>query len=306
MPTSAPPSKTKIFLHYLSSYFWIAIGTFIFAIAIKIFLIPANLIDGGVVGVSMICSTVLGKEWLPLLLIIFNLPFVIFAWREIGKIFVVHMLVAVVLLGLFVHFLQSVPPFEGDILEVIVFGGLGLGIGVGLVIRMGGALDGTEILAIVINHRRGYTVGQVVFFFNIFIFAVAGYVYGDWHAALRSFMTYIVAYKIMDTVIVGLDQMKSVTIISTQARHLANLLIHKLGLGVTIMYGRGGFSGEQKEIIYVIVERLQIAELKELIHREDPDAFIAIEDIHEVITGKQDMQHTTRKKITKAAKKLFS
>jgi uncharacterized membrane-anchored protein YitT (DUF2179 family) len=306
MPSSTPPSKTKIFLHYVSNYFWITVGTFICAIAIKIFLIPANLIDGGVVGVSMICSTVLGKELLPLFLIVLNLPFVLFAWKEIGKIFVIQMLIAVLLLGLFVHLLQNFPPFEGDILEVIVFGGLGLGIGVGLVIRMGGALDGTEILAIVINHRKGYTVGQVVFFFNIFIFAVAGYVYGDWHAALRSFMTYIVAYKTMDTVIVGLDQMKSVTIISAEARHLSNLLIHKLGLGLTIMYGRGGFSGEQKEIIYVIVERLQIAELKELIHREDPDAFIAIEDLHEVISGKQDTHHMTRKKITKTAKKLFS
>lgn len=303
MPAT-PASKVKTTFHYVLSYFWMAVGTFLFAIAIKIFLIPANLVDGGIVGVSMICSTLFGTNLLPLFLVVFNIPFLLLALREIGKFFVLQMLIALVMLGFFIFVLQNVPPFEGDILEIIVFGGLSLGIGIGLVIRMGGALDGTEILAIIINHRKGYTVGQVVFFFNIFIFAVAGYVYSDWHSALRSFMTYIIAYKIMDTVIVGLDEMKSVTIISSDARRLANLLMHKLGLGVTIMYGRGGFSGEQKEIIYVIVERLQLAELKEMVHREDPTAFIAIEDLHEVITGKQE-GHVTRKKINKAAKRLF-
>jgi uncharacterized membrane-anchored protein YitT (DUF2179 family) len=286
-------AKKSIF-HWLSTFFWMAIGSLIYAVAIKILLPPFQLIDGGIVGISMICAYIFGSKTLSFFLVVLNLPFIVLAYRQIGRTFVLLMVLALAMLSFFCWLLGNAPPFEGDVLEVIVFGGLFLGIGVGLVIRMGGAFDGTEILAILVNRKYGFTVGQVVFFFNIFIFAAAGIVYQDWHSALRSFMTYIVAYKIMDAVIVGLEEMKSVTIISEEPRRLADLLIHELGLGVTIMYGRGGYSGAEQEIIYVIAERLQLAELKNLVHREDPNAFLAIENLHEVVSGRQGV-HATRK-----------
>lgn len=287
-------SVGKGFFHFFTVFFWMIIGSFIYAIAIKLLLPPFHLIDGGIVGISMICAALFGKQYLPICLILFNLPFLVLAYRQIGRTFVILMLIALGMLATFCVLLSNVPVFDGDVLEVIVFGGLFLGIGVGMVIRVGGAYDGTEILAILVNRKYGFTVGQVVFFLNIFIFALAGFVYRDWHAALRSFMTYLVAYKIMDTVIVGLDEMKSVTIISDDPRRVADLLIHDLSLGVTIMYGRGGYSGAEREIIYVIVERLQLAEMKNLVHREDPNAFIAIENLHEVVSGRQGV-HATRK-----------
>ncbi|MGE3954392.1 MAG: YitT family protein [Parachlamydiales bacterium] len=277
------------------AYSWIALGSFLVAVALKLFLQPAQLIDGGVVGISMICASIFGKQYLSYFLVVLSIPFVILAYKQVGKRFVIKMIAAVILLALFSYLLSGIPIFGATILEVIVFGGLALGIGGGLIIRMGGAIDGTEILAILINKKKGYTIGQIVFFFNIFIFAVAGVVERDWHPALQSFMTYIVAYKIMDTVIVGLDETKSVTIISTNPRHLSDLLVHELGLGVTLMYGRGGYTGEEKEIIYVIVERLQLSALKELIQREDPGAFIAVENLHEVISGKGDGTATRKR-----------
>ncbi len=177
--------------------------------------------------------------------------------------------------------------FKGDNLEVVVIGGAILGIGAGLIIRYGGSTDGTEILGLIINRKIGFTVGQVVLVCNIFVFGAAGLVFHDWHPPLLSLITYMVVIKMMDSVIVGLDETKSVMIISSKSKIISDAIIHELGLGLTVMYGRGGFSGNEREILYVIAERLQLADLKELIFREDPSAFIAIENLHEVSSGHQ-------------------
>jgi uncharacterized membrane-anchored protein YitT (DUF2179 family) len=296
MSVVAKTHKHRTPLQLISAFLGMALGTLLVAISLKCFLAPHQLIDGGIVGVSMICASLLGQKFFPYVLVLLNLPFVFLAFKQVGRSFVVQMAIAVALLAGFSCALDFwAPSFEGDVLEVIVFGGITLGIGCGLTIRAGGAVDGTEILAIILSQKRGYTVGQVIFFFNIFIFGLSGFVEGSWHPALRSFMTYIVAYKIMDTVIVGLDETKSVMIISSRPKAIADLLISRLGLGVTIMYGRGGYTGEEKEILYAIVERLQLAQLKAVVHLEDPSAFIAIDDLHEVIGGKGG-SHSLRKR----------
>lgn len=281
------PSKRSITSKILQ-YFWMAIGTLLAAFALEVFFIPNSLIDGGVVGIAMIFGNVFGKQIIPYLLILFNLPFLFLAYRLIGKFFLVHMIVANILFATFMILISHYTPweFKGESLEVVVIGGAILGIGLGLIIREGGSLDGTEILGIIVNRRTGFTVGQVVLFFNIFIFGAAGFVFKDWHPPLMSLITYIVVIRIMDSVIVGFDETKSVLIISAKSKVIADAIIHELGLGLTIMYGRGGFSGDEREIIYVIAERLQLAELKDLIIREDPTAFIAIENLHEVANGK--------------------
>lgn len=281
------PSKRSLGSRILL-YFWMAIGAFMAAFALEVFFIPNHLIDGGVVGIAMIFGKVFGKTIIPYLLVLFNLPFLYLAYRSIGKFFVIHMIVANLLFAGSMIFISHVMPieFKGDSLEVVVIGGALLGIGLGLIIREGGCLDGTEILGIIINRKTGFTVGQVVLFCNVFVFGAAGIVFQDWHPPLMSLITYIVVIKIMDSVIVGLDETKSVLIISSKSKAIADAIIHELGLGLTIMYGRGGFSGDEREIIYVIAERLQLAELKDLIIREDPSAFIAIENLHEVANGK--------------------
>lgn len=286
------PHKRSV-LTQVISYFWMIFGAFLAAFSLEVFFIPNNLIDGGIVGVAMIFGKVFGKAFIPFILIISNLPFLILAYRSIGKFFVIHMLVANFVFALFLIFIPRfmAMEFHGDSLEVVVIGGAILGVGIGLIIREGGCLDGTEILGIIINRRAGLTVGQVVLFCNFFVFGAAGLVFQDWHPPLMSLITYIVVIKIMDSVIVGLDETKSVLIISAKSKAIADVIVHQLGLGLTIMYGRGGFSGDEREILYVIAERLQLAELKELILNEDPNAFIAIENLHEVSHGGPSKQN---------------
>lgn len=284
MHTSSTPKK---FSQHLVTFLCIAIGSFLAAASIQVFLMPNRLIDGGIIGISLILARVFGEAYLSGFVIVLTIPFLYLAYKFIRRTFVIQMFIAVMLFALFNTLLHSVPAFYGDPLEIIVIGGALLGIGCGLIIRYGGCLDGTEILAIIINRKKGYTVGQVVLFINFFIFSAYGIIFRDWHIALQSLMMYIVAFKMMDLVIVGLDELKSVLIISSRSDELAERITNELGLGLTIMHGRGGFSGSAREILFIIVERLDLAELKEIVLNVDPSAFMAIENLHEVVYGKQ-------------------
>ena len=281
------PLVKKTLKQHIFPYIWITVGAFLAAFSIRVFLLPNSLIDGGTVGIALILSKLFGESLLSYFLIILNLPFIYLAYKHIRRTFVIHMVVAVLLFAGFLMALDLVTPFLGDPIEVIVIGGALLGVGVGLIIRYGGCLDGTEILAILINRKKGYTVGQVVLFINIFIFSAYGFIFENWHYALQSLITYIVAFKMIDLVIMGLDELKSVLIISSKPQELGTVIMDELGLGLTIMHGKGGFSGDKKEILYIIIERLDLAELKEIVLREDPMAFMAIENLHEVVYGKQ-------------------
>ena len=288
-------------------YVWTLVGAFIAALAVDVFFIPNNLFDGGTVGIAMLISTFVGKQFLPLLLIILNIPFIFMAWKNIGKAFVLHLVVANIFfaasLAIVQHYFPT--PFKGETIEVVVVAGALLGIGLGLIIRMGGCIDGTEILGIIAHKRTGITVGQVVMACNVFVFAAAGIVLQDWHPALLSMITYFVVIKVMDGVIVGLDETKSVLIISTQSKAISQAIMHEMGLGLTIMYGRGGFSGVEKEIIYVICERLQLADMKALVLRVDPGAFMAIENLHEVAAGPAGSNWKRTTKVERISSALF-
>jgi uncharacterized membrane-anchored protein YitT (DUF2179 family) len=281
------PHVHKTAKQHVINYFWLAVGAFLAAFSIEVFLLPNSLIDGGIVGIALILSKLFGEAFLPYLLVILNLPFVYLAFRYIRRSFVIYMSVAVVLFAGFLMATSRLPSFLGDPIEVIVIGGAILGVGVGLIIRHGGCLDGTEILAILINRKKGFTVGQVVLFINIFIFTAYGWIFNNWHFALQSLITYIVAFKMIDLVIMGIEELKSVLIISSKPKEMAAVITEELGLGLTIMHGKGGFSGDSREILYIIIERLDLAELKEIVLREDPMAFMAIENLHEVVYGKQ-------------------
>lgn len=299
----ATPLSTKLWnqtLHYIG----MALGAFCAAMAIRIFLIPNELIDGGVIGISLILARLYGSNYLSLFLIVLNIPFIYLAYKYIRRSFVLYMFVAIVLFALFLSLLEKIPAFNADPLEAIVIGGAMLGAGAGLIIRNGGCTDGTEILAILINRRKGFTVGQVIFFFNIFIFGAYGWIFNDWHIALRSLMTYIVAFKMMDIVIAGLEELKSVLIMCSKPDKLSKIITHELGLGLTFIKGKGGYSGEDRDILFIIVERLDLAELKEIVLREDPSAFIAIENLHEVAYGKT--AHTAlRRKVRRKPAELL-
>jgi uncharacterized membrane-anchored protein YitT (DUF2179 family) len=237
----------------------------------------------------MIGSRLVGTQWLPLLILCTSLPFVLYAFKIIGRAFVFHTVLSI---GLFAFCLFLMPhvfhsPFHGETLEVVVIGGGILGVGIGIIIRSGACLDGTEILGLIANRKWGFTVGQIIFFCNIIVFGLAGLVFQEWHPPLMSLITYIVVARVLDFVLVGLDETKSVLVISSKYKEVEKAVMHDLGIGLTVMYGRGGFSGESREILYIIIERLRLTELKELIYSIDPTAFIAIESLHEVSSGGQ-------------------
>lgn len=275
------------FWHFLRDFVWMAIGACLAAVAIRIFLLPNDLIDGGITGIALILARVFGPNYLSYFLIALTLPFIYLAFRFIRRTFVIHMMTAIFLFAFFLWILDALPPFHGDALEIIFFGGAILGVGGGLVIRNGGCLDGTEILAIIINRKQGFTIGQVVLAANFVIFGIYGWMFQDWHIALKSLLTYVVAFKMMDLVILGLDELKSVLIISSIPKELGKTIMHELGLGLTIIHGKGGFSGAPRDLLFIIVERLDLADLKEIVLREDPEAFMAIENLHEAVSGKK-------------------
>ena len=299
MVQSLPPKERAV--QIAVSFLGMAVGAFLAALAIRIFLIPNDLIDGGVVGISLILGRLYGNSYVSVFLIVLNLPFVFLAWRFIRRSFVIHMLFAILLFAFFLVVLQTAPSFAADSLEAIVIGGAMLGAGAGFIIRNGGCTDGTEILAIMINRRKGFTVGQVIFVINIFIFGAYGWIFSDWHIALRSMMTYIVAFKMMDIVIAGLEELKSVLIMCSKPEKLSKIITHELGLGLTFIKGKGRYSGEDRDILFIIVERLDLAELKDIVLREDPSAFIAIENLHEVAYGR-----TARIALRRKARRSFA
>ncbi len=262
------------------------IGAFIMAFSIQVFLFPSYLIDGGVIGVSLILGRLIGENYFPLFFVLLNLPFVILASKFIRRTFVIQMIIAVLIFTAFSPICSQFPPFTGDILEIIVVGGALLGFGAGLIIRSGGCTDGTEILGIIINKKMGFTVGQVVLFINFFVFGAYGLIFQDWHIALRSLLTYVVAFKMMDLVITGIDELKQVMIISSKPQELCDVILKELGLGLTVLYGRGGFSKTNREVLLVVVERLDLADLKELVTSTDPEAVLTIQDLHEFVSGR--------------------
>jgi len=298
-------SSSRSLVHYLINLGGITLGAFFAALAIRIFLIPNELIDGGVIGIALILGRLFGNSYLSYFLIALNIPFLFLAWRFIRRSFVIYMLIATIIFALFLSLLQQIPSFAADPLEAIVIGGVMLGAGAGLIIRNGGCTDGTEILAIIINRKKGFTVGQVVLFINIFIFTGYGWIFHDWHIALRSLMTYIVAFKMIDLVIAGLEELKSVLIMCSQPEKLSKIITHELGLGLTFIKGKGGYSGEDRDILFIIVERLDLAELKEIVLREDPSAFMAIENLHEVAYGRTARIALSRKARASFAKRLI-
>lgn len=295
----------KTFWNFFTSILGTGVGALLAATAIRVFLFPNKLIDGGVVGISLIFARFFGDNYLSYVLMILNIPFIYLAYKHIRKTFVVHMLIATILFAAFLSLLQNTSPFVGDSLEIIVIGGALLGAGVGFIIRSGGCTDGTEILAIIINRRTGFTVGQIILTLNIFIFSFYGWIFKDWHIALKSLMTYIVAFKMIDIIIAGLDEVKSVLIMTSKPETIQNLIMHQLGLGLTIIPSFGGFSGEEKNILYIIVERLELAELKDLVLTEDPTAFLAIQNLHEVAYGRQISKISQKKILSKKRTRRF-
>jgi len=270
---------------YIKDYIFLTIGALIYAFAIEGFLVPSQIIDGGITGISMILSKLTTKP-LGIFIVAINLPFIILALQKLGKRFVFSTFYAILVFAAGVTFMGHC--FHGhciienlELFLAAIFGGLVLGAGVGLVIRNGASLDGTEIMAIYATKKIPFSVGEIIMFINLFIFTVAGFVY-DWQHALYSIVTYFVAFKTMDVVIEGLNESKSVFVITDYSSEIGKDIMEKMDVSVTYIDAEGGYSGVKKRIIYCVISRLQVQKLKEIAKNIDPRAFIAIENVYEV------------------------
>lgn len=272
------------FINIFKKVLFLTLGALIAGFAIECFLVPNNMIDGGIVGVSMILSY-LTKFNLGLLIFVLNIPFLFLAFTKMGKLFVLQTFYAIAILGIatniFHHFQVT-----HDHLLATVFGGIILGTGVGVVLKNEGSLDGTEIMSLVLSKKFGLSVGEIIMGFNIFIYGAAGLVFG-WEQAMYSILTYFIASKVIDVVLEGFNSSKSVRIISEKAQEIGQTLVEDLEIGVTYIYAKGGYSGQDKTIIYCVVSRLEMAKMKDVIRRIDPRAFMSVVDVHETYGMRQ-------------------
>ncbi|MCR4787094.1 MAG: YitT family protein [Lachnospiraceae bacterium] len=255
-------------------------GAAIAAFAVEEFLVPNTILDGGVVGISIMVNALTNIP-LGILTFLINLPFLIFGSFKLGKSFIVHSAVGMASFSVFVGIFEKwIEVTQVDLLAV-VFGGVILGIGVGLVIRSGGCLDGTETIAIILNRKFKWQVGQTVLIFNVIIYTVAGLLFG-WDRAMFSLLTYFIASKVIDIVETGFDKAKAAMIITDESEEISRLIYERLGRTVTILEGEGLISGK-KVILYCVLNKFEINDLRSIINSIDASAFIAISDVEEII-----------------------
>ncbi len=267
-------------LIHLISFIGITIGAMLSAFSIQTFLSPNMILDGGVIGISMIVSKLTNIS-LSIFTIVLNIPFLLIGYKNLGKKFLIKAVYAMLIFSCFLTMFSNVNELTDDILLATIYGGIILGIGVGLVIRSGGCLDGTESVAIIINKKTSFSTGQIIMLFNIFIYLTAGALFGL-DKALYSLLMYFITFKIIDLVSEGLEQAKAAMIITEQGSQIAKEIYNKLGRTATLIEGNGLVSGK-KDILYCVLTRMEISQLRTIVNNKDDTAFVTITEVSEII-----------------------
>jgi uncharacterized membrane-anchored protein YitT (DUF2179 family) len=279
----------------LKNFLWVATGIIAATFGLKGFLLPSNFIDGGTTGISLLVSEITGAPLYVLLLLI-NLPFIFLAFVVVGKQFAFKTALAITGLAFCVATINF-PEVTHDKLLVAAFGGFFLGAGIGLSVRGGAVIDGTEVLAIYLSRKMGTTIGDIIILINILIFGAAAY-FLSVETALYALITYLAASKTLDFVIEGIEEYTSVTIISAHNAAIREMIINKMGRGVTLYNGKRGFgkSGETKEvdIIFTVITRLELNKLNTELLKIDPHAFVVMSSVKDTKGGmvkKRPLKH---------------
>ncbi len=270
------------FSHLIRDSFLILLGVLSAGFGLQGFLLPNMFIDGGVMGISLTIAE-LTKIPLSFLIVVVNLPFLIMGFSTISRQFALKSIIAIILLAVSVHFIPF-PIITEDKLLIAVFGGFFLGLGIGLAIRGGSVIDGTEVLAVFVSRKTSLTIGDVILIFNIMIFGVAAYVFTI-EISLYAMLTYLAASKTVDFIVSGIEEYLGITIISDKNEEIRLAIIDKLGRGCTIYSGKRGQSLKQTEIIYTLITRLELAKLHTEIDKIDKDAFIVMHSIKDAKGG---------------------
>jgi len=266
---------------------FIALGVMAAAFGLKGFLLPNNFLDGGVMGISLLVNQITDVD-LSLLVILLNIPFIIIGYTQVSRPFAFKTLIAIIGLALVLYFVEF-PLVTDDDLLIAVFGGFFLGAGIGLSIRGGSVLDGTEVLAIYTSRKTTLTVGDTILGLNIIIFSVAAYLINV-ETALYAILTYLVASKTVDFVVHGIEEYTSVMIISEKSEEIKDAITNKMGRGVTILKGKSGFGktghrAKDLDIIYSVITRLELQKMKTEIAKIDEHAFVVENSVNDIKGG---------------------
>lgn len=273
--------KTKdSFFNNLLSYSLIIIGCALAAYSLECILVPNSILDGGINGIAIIFNK-LSKINLSILVFILNMPFLYIGYKNLGKHFLLKAGFSMVVFSIFLEVFHTLPEVTDDMILALAYGGLLLGAGVGLVIKFGGCLDGTESVALVVSKNTSLSVGQVVLLFNCVIFFVASFLFGI-DRGLYSLLTYFVTFKVIDLVSEGFESAKAAMIITENGKELAHNIYNGLGRTCTILEGNGLISGK-KAVLYVVITRLEIQTLKKIINEDEHSNFVTISDVGEIV-----------------------
>ena len=271
----------RIIRHYIIPFILIAIGAVIAAFALEEFLVPFTILDGGVVGVSMILNKYIPVK-LGVLTVVINIPFLFLGYKRLGRLFLAKSVFAMLVFSFMLGVFENMEALTDKDILVVVFGGVMLGIGVGLILHNGGCLDGTETVALLISRKLNLSVGQIILGFNIVIYGVAGMLFGL-DRALYSLLTYFITSKVIDIVEHGMEQAKAVMIITDRGEEIADAIHTQLGRTCTAMEGRGRISSGTKTVLYCVITRIEVSTIRKIINDTDGSAFVAISDVTEIV-----------------------
>lgn len=265
------------------------------AFGVTIFLSPVKLYDSGISGTSMLLAQITPQNWsLSIFLILLNVPLFMYGLKKQGVTFTVYSLFAVTVYSVVAWLITDILPIDvamasplagNDLLLCALFGGMISGVGSGLTIRFGGAIDGIEVMSVIFAKKIGMTVGTFVMIYNVILYILCGFVMNSWILPLYSIVTYMAALKTVDFIVEGLDRSKGVMIITERADEVTDALTEAFETGATIMPARGGYSKTEKSVVYFIVNRFQIAKMRTLVHTIDPKAYMTISEVADVFTS---------------------
>ncbi len=281
----------------ITNFIFLTIAGIINAIGVTMFLAPVNLYDSGISGTSILLSQITPAYLtLSIFLIILNVPLFLYGLKRQGGTFTCYAIYTISIYSLSAYLITDVLPVDvsiasplagQDLLLCAIFGGLISGIGSGMAIRFGGAMDGIEVMAVIFAKRLGITVGTFVMIYNIALYVISGIILNSWILPLYSVVAYAAALKTVDFIVEGVDRSKSAMIVTTQHEKVCAALSEEFGCGMTIIDSKGYYSNSEKKVVYIVINRFQITKMKDIVHTEDPTAYISISEVADVFMTQQ-------------------
>jgi len=280
--------KQDLVLFFLRRIPLLILGSLFYAAGLKLFILPNGLFDNGTTGIAVVIYYFFNLP-LGILFILINLPFWFIGYKHIDKYFTILTIISVFFLSIFIESfslfnIKTIHAITHDLLLASIFGGIFLGIGVGLIIRNNSSFDGVEAISIILSKKYSFTIGEMALFFNFFILLFAGIFFGL-DKTMYSLISYFICSRTIDITVEGFNQVKNVTIISDKYDEISTVLMLEMGKRVTILSAKGGYSKTEKNMIYMIVSRFEIGSIKNIVKIIDENAIIIISDVHEVMGG---------------------